>query len=125
MDAQILRAMIEGVERRVEQGFDALNVRISEKNARDSERHTENVSRLATIEADVKAVENKANTIEQKVERINGTVGRHELDIKTLFTRRLPHTGSLTLADLKWYIACFVGGCSVMWALLNLIWRSQ
>lgn len=121
MDAQILRAMIEGVERRVEQGFDNINIRLSEKNTRDAERHTENVTKLAVIEADVKACENQVSVVSQKVDRINGSVGRHEEQIKTLFTRRLPHTGSLTLADLKWYLVCVLGGWGACMALLKLL----
>jgi hypothetical protein len=104
---------VQALQRLMEAGFEALKERLDDDRTVQTQRHNENVGRLASIEREVR--------------HTNGRVTRNEEQIKSLFrrTERKPEEEEeqkfISRLDFRYLILSFVAGALVLAWLLHLI----
>jgi len=112
----------------VEFGFASSNQRIDDFR----EQHDARIDQIEQVQTERHA-ENRRHLerIEEKQDKTNGNVVRHDEQIKTLFRRLIGRDGgarpsdfdgtSVTIASLKWYLVCAGGGSGLTLWLLKMI----
>lgn len=98
---------VQALQRVMEARFEAVLARLDDDRELATQRHEENRLRLQGIDVEVR--------------RTNGRVTRTEEQIRSLFARLKKPVDGITLANLKWYLACAGGGFAACMFLMKLM----
>jgi hypothetical protein len=116
--------IVEMLQRSIDTGFENIHRLLAEQNRQaererqiNSERHGQNTTNIATVDADVKKLTRTVDTMNGTVATHTQVLSAHTKDLDTLFKRPI----ALTLTNLRWYIAVFLGGVMTVVTALTLL----